>query len=130
MKHIVQYGGLLTNAHGEAVWSLLSDDPITAHPEPQEHLFNKQLTVCRTYNQEATYVPSSLLMVYAFMFTSLSLNSLFNFTSCFRAIEIYFTTCHTVFHFAELHGHYRFLLSHSTVCFHVSARRLVSSFIE
>lgn len=41
-------------------------------------------------------MPPSLLMVYAFMFTSVSLSSLFNFTFCFRAIEIYFTTlaCH------------------------------------
>lgn len=123
MKHIVQYNRFLTNPprRDAAVWSLLSNDPITAHPEPQEHLFNKKLTVCRTYSQEATYVPSSLRMVYAFMFTSVALSSLFNFTSCFRVREIYFTTltchffCHTVFRFAEFHGHYSFLLSHSAV---------------
>lgn len=37
-------------------------------------------------------MPPSLLMVYAFMFTSVSLSSLFNFTFCFRAVEIYFST--------------------------------------
>lgn len=50
--------------------------PITSHPEPQEHLFNKSLTGCRTYSREATYVPSSLLMVYASMFIPVCLISL------------------------------------------------------
>lgn len=87
MKHIIHY------IDKSAVWSLLSDDPITAHPD----LFNKKLTVCRTYSQEATCVPPSLLMVYAFMFTSVSLSSLFNFTFCFRALEDYFTTLTRLF---------------------------------
>lgn len=101
MKLIVRCNVFLINPpqSDAAVRPLQSDDPITAHAEPQEHSFNKKLTVCRTYRREAGYVPSSLLMVYAFMFTSDSLSSLFNFTSCFRATQIYFTTltCHFCF---------------------------------
>lgn len=115
MKHIIHY------IDKSAVWSLLSDDPITAHPD----LFNKKLTVCRTYSQEATCVPPSLLMVYAFMSTSVSLSSLFNFTFCFRALEDYFTTLTRLFFFVILFStllSFRviiaFLLSHSVVYFH------------
>lgn len=68
---------------------LLIDGPITAQSEQQEHFFNKQLTVCGTYSQQATCVSSSLLMVYAFMFTSNSPSLLFNFTFSFGAVEIY-----------------------------------------
>lgn len=77
----------------------LSDGLIRAHPELQHHLFNKQPTVFWTYDQAATCVASSLLVVYAFVFTSVSLGSLFNFTFCFRAVQTYFlaVSCHLCF---------------------------------
>lgn len=85
MKDKVWYNEFWTTLtqRDAGVWSLLIDDPITAHPEPQDQLCNKKLTVCRTYRQQATDVQSSLLMVYEFMLTSASLGSLFNFTFCF-----------------------------------------------
>lgn len=85
MKDKVWYNEFWTTLpqRDAGVWSLLIDDPITTHPEPQDHLCNKKLTVCRTYRQQATDVRSSLLMVYEFMLTSASLGSLFNFTFCF-----------------------------------------------
>lgn len=100
-KTTVQYNGPLE--------APLNDGPIRTHPELQKHLFNKKLTVYQAYSQESSYAPSSLLMVYAFICTLVSLSSLFNFTFSFRATEIYFTVLvcfvHTVFHFLELHGH-------------------------